>query len=63
MQMLELACRSSAWPTRMVAWVAMPSAIANPVGANTMIVDPCSNPPSYSPLQIFVVTGISVGPA
>ena len=51
-----------AWPMRMGVPGAMPSASLKPVGAKTMIVEPCSNQPSSWPLVQGALQGISVAP-
>ena len=43
--------RISASPMRMRLPLSMPSASAKPFGANTMMVEPCSNQPISSPLR------------
>jgi hypothetical protein len=42
---------------------AIPGASEKPSGANTMIVEPCSNQPSSCPLSAASVAGDLVGPA
>ena len=49
-------------PMRIRSPVAMPSHSEKPGGANTMIVDPCSNQPISSPFANVARPGISLGP-
>jgi len=46
----------------MRAPVSMPAHSSNPGGANTMIVEPCWNQPSSSPLRTSRLSAISFGP-
>ena len=54
--------RINACPMRSVAPGAMPSASANPGGAKTMIVEPCSNHPISWPFASGTLHEVSLAP-